>query len=291
MKMVSFATAPIASLVALMVVLVASAPVPAAAADLPGPNKKCNRKNMIAKDCVTNKPPTRKPTAPVVKKPATKPTRKPSKRPTRFPTVPPTTHRPSTSVPSAGPTSSPSDSPTASPSGSPTSDNPTTSPSGSPTSSPTAECPSVDAQVYSHDGHRYAHVQHAAPLTWSEAEAAAEDLACCGAQGHLVVVGDAAERDFVQDAVASAYGQYGWVGFNDVASAGTYVWTDGSPLDLSLFTLGSAGGNAAGGSRYGFYFAVGTSHWYTLTGVQYTFDYSIIEFDCSGPEAALNDNA
>jgi Lectin C-type domain len=175
--------------------------------------------------------------------------------------------------------------------GSPTSDSPTTSPSGSPTSSPTAECASVGAQVHSHIGHRYAHVHHASPLTWPGAEAAAEALTCCGAQGHLVVVGDAAERDFLRDAVVSEYGQYGWVGFNDVATAGTYAWTDGSPLDLSLFTPVSAGGDAAGGSRYGFYFTVGASPWYTVTGLQYTVDYSIIEFDCPGPEPALNDNA
>jgi Lectin C-type domain len=253
MKIVSFASAASASLVALLTVLVASGPVPAAADGLPGPKKKvCNMKTMIAKDnCVVSKPPTKKPTAAVVKKP----TKKPSKRPTRFPTAPPTTHRPSTALPTA-------------------------SPSGSPTTSLPAECPSLGVPVYSHRRHLYARVAHGS-FSWDQANEAAGSLTCCGAQGNLLVVGDAPERDFIT-ATYNVTNQYGWIGLTDVVTEGTYVWTDGTTLDPSLFVPVTYAGTAEE-SDHGFFFNNPNSpaKWFSLDNVNYALDYSVVEFDCS----------
>jgi Lectin C-type domain len=281
----SFATmaAAAAALAAASTMLLASfslAPVAAGATPvLPAPKKVCHMKNMLAKNCVVvHKPPrTKKPAAAAVKIPAPKPTKTPSRRPIRFPTGVPTTSRPSTTVPSAGPTSGPSDS-----------DSPTGRPSPSPTSSPTTSgCPTVEATaVHFHGGHRYARVSLIEPLTWSEAEAAAGDLACCGARGHLVTVGDAAERDFVQDTVVvSGVGEYGWVGFTDAGTEGTYVWTDGTTWDTTLFAPVPYFGDADA-DDCGFFFddPSSSSKWYTLDATTNVVDYSIVESDCSGPD-------
>jgi Lectin C-type domain len=287
----SFATmaAAAAALAAASTMLLASFSLAAVAAGvtpvLPAPKKVCHMKNVRVKNCVVvHKPPRtkKKPTPAAVKIPAAKkPTQKPSRRPTRFPTGVPTTNRPSTTVPSAGPTSGPSDSP----SGSPTSsDSPTARPSTSPTSSPTSGCPTVEATLHFHGGHRYARVSHDEPLTWYEAEVAAGDLTCCGATGHLVTVGDAAERDFVQDTVVvSGFGQYGWVGFTDADTEGTYVWTDGTTLDTTLFAPEPYFGDADA-DDCGFFFddPSSSSRWYTLDATTNVVDYSIVEFDCSG---------
>jgi Lectin C-type domain len=236
-------------------------------AHLPRRNKAChNMKNMIVKNCATTaKPPTKKPTAAVVKIPTTKPTKKPSMRPTRFPTVVPT-HRPSTSVPSAGPTSSPSDGPTA-------------SPSGSPTSSPTAGCANLGVPVHFHSGHLYARVGHT-EISWDNAKAAASSRTCCGAQGSLLVIGDAPERDFVSGTF-NVSGQYGWIGLNDVVTEGTYVWTDGTTLDTSLFTPAPYY-STADGDDCGFYFyrSFDPRRWFTYR-CDYILPFSIVEFDCS----------
>jgi Lectin C-type domain len=139
----------------------------------------------------------------------------------------------------------------------------------------------VGVPVQVHDGHRYAYVELATSLTWDGAQAAAEALTCCGAPGHLVTVGDAAERDFVQ-AMMSGAGRYGWVGFNDVDTEGTYVWTDGTTLDTSLFTPKSYNGDPDVDDCGLF-----LNHmWYSFDCAA-TLSNSIIEFDCLGPEPAI----
>jgi Lectin C-type domain len=254
------AAAALGAAASMTMLLASTSFVPVAAAEhahLPRRNNKAcnNMKNMIVKHCATTaKPRTKKPTAAAAA--VKKPTKKPSKRPTRFPTT----------VPSAGPSSSPSDSPTA---------------SASPTTHPTAECFNVGVPVQVHDGHRYAYVELATSLTWDGAQAAAEALTCCGAPGHLVTVGDAAERDFVQ-AMMSGAGRLGWVGFNDAATEGTYVWTDGTTLDTSLFTPKSY--NASPDvDDCGLFL---NNMWNSFDCAA-TLGYSIIEFDCVGPEPAI----
>jgi Lectin C-type domain len=232
------------------------------AALLPGAKKVC--KMLKGKEkCSSASPPTKKPTAAVVKIPTTKPT---TRRPTRFPTAPPTTHRPSTWVPSAGPSAGPSFAPTG-------------SPSGSPTQHPTAECANLRVPVRSHGGHRYARLNHAV-YTWDQARAAAGSLRCCGAPGHLLVVGGAAERDFVT-ATFNVLFEYGWVGFHDEDTEGTYLWTDDTALAASLFVPAPFNGNGDAedcGLFYNNVNAPGKWYTYSCTG---GFGYSYVEFDCS----------
>ena len=68
-------------------------------------------------------------------------------------------------------------------------------------------------------GHFYAQVEN---LTWAEAEAYAVRLG-----GHLVTINDQAEENWL----VSAFGigdQF--IGFNDLASDGTWVWSSGEPV-------------------------------------------------------------
>lgn len=59
-------------------------------------------------------------------------------------------------------------------------------------------------------------------LTWHAAEAEA-----VGYGGHLVAVNDAAENDWL---VATFGDSLFWIGFNDEAAEGAWVWTNGDPV-------------------------------------------------------------
>jgi Lectin C-type domain len=251
MKIVAFATAASASLVASMTVLVASsAPVPAAAAAaevapglLPGPKKKkvCTMKIMMAKDncVVVSKPPTKKPAK-----------KAPSRRPTRFPTSRPLDN------------------------------GPTASPSGSPTKSLTAGCPDFGVPALPYGGHVYAFVHHAF-FSWDQANEAAGSLTCCRAQGRLLVVGDAPERDFITAAFDVKF-HMAWIGLTDVDEEGTYVWTDGTTLDPSLFAPVAYHGTEESSDHCFFYDNPNLpAKWYALDSVEYALDSSVVEFDCS----------
>ena len=126
-----------------------------------------------------------------------------------------------------------------------------------------------------HTGHLYAHVQHAS-LTWAQARAEAGDLSCCGAPGHLVTVGDGFERDFVEGTV-SGPGQYGWIGLNDIATEGTYLWTDGTTLDPSVLVPQLVGESAE--ADCGYYESDGSTKW-EAHPCDYVWQFSIVEFDC-----------
>jgi Lectin C-type domain len=126
--------------------------------------------------------------------------------------------------------------PTKKPTGSPT-DAPT---SGSPTASPTTTC--FASQQYG--GHQYSAVTTGGPgYTWTEANAAAQALSCCGVPGHLATMADANENDFIR---LNLGGVQGWIGFNDIASEGTFVWVNGDPVTFTSWNSGepnNSGGN------------------------------------------------
>lgn len=68
------------------------------------------------------------------------------------------------------------------------------------------------------------------PLTWHEAEAEAVSYG-----GHLVAVNDAAENAWL---VATFGADRMWIGFNDEASEGSFVWSNGDPVTYTNWGAG-----------------------------------------------------
>jgi hypothetical protein len=60
--------------------------------------------------------------------------------------------------------------------------------------------------------------------TFADAEAA-----CVIWGGNLVAINDEAERVFIYDN-GGLGGGWNWIGLNDIAVEGTYVWTNGDPV-------------------------------------------------------------
>lgn len=89
------------------------------------------------------------------------------------------------------------------------------------------------------NGHRY--TMHTG-RTWTQAEALAVSLG-----GHLVTINDAAENEFVRASVLGFDGvdRRGWIGFNDAASEGNFVWSSGEAASYTNWNGGEP--NNAGG--------------------------------------------
>ena len=60
------------------------------------------------------------------------------------------------------------------------------------------------------------------PDSWDNSEAEAVALG-----GHLVTVNDAAENQWIYDTFDGGVGRNLWLGYNDVAVEGTFVWSSG----------------------------------------------------------------
>jgi hypothetical protein len=127
------------------------------------------------------------------------------------------------------------------------------------------------------------------PSSWTDAEAAAVAMG-----GHLATVDDAAENEFIRSAVLGFQGvdRRGWIGLNDVASEGTFVWTSGTAVGYTNWNPGEPN-NSAGLEHYAEMFG-SNGEWNDNTneaaGLQV---YPIVELeagcypDCNG-DAVLN---
>lgn len=75
--------------------------------------------------------------------------------------------------------------------------------------------------------------------TWAGSEAEAIALG-----GHLVTVNDAAEQAFLVDQFSNVNGvqPHLWLGLNDVAAEGVFVWASGEPVTYSNFFAGEPNG-------------------------------------------------
>ncbi|AKT37573.1 CotH kinase family protein [Chondromyces crocatus] len=71
------------------------------------------------------------------------------------------------------------------------------------------------------------------PRTWAAAEAD-----CVAQGGHLISLHDQATRNLVVSRVNTIGGGTWWIGLHDQAQEGTFVWTDGSPLDYTDWASG-----------------------------------------------------
>ncbi|MEM9823788.1 MAG: lectin-like protein, partial [Bacteroidota bacterium] len=76
-------------------------------------------------------------------------------------------------------------------------------------------------------------------FTWHQAKAWAESKG-----GHLVIIDDQAENDFVQSVILA---DFGWIGLTDELNEGTYVWVDGQ--QRPYFNWNSGEPNNSGGNE------------------------------------------
>ena len=72
--------------------------------------------------------------------------------------------------------------------------------------------------------------------TWTESEAAAVKLG-----GHLATIEDQGEQDWVYSNFSWDY-QHLWIGLNDEAKEGTWVWVDGSASEYRNWRSGDPNG-------------------------------------------------
>ena len=82
--------------------------------------------------------------------------------------------------------------------------------------------------------------------TWTNSEAFAQSLG-----GHLVTINDAEENQWVYDTFAS-FGNVDrnlWIGFNDVADEGTFVWSSGETPGYTNWAINKPDG--PDGADYG----------------------------------------
>lgn len=112
----------------------------------------------------------------------------------------------------------------------------------------------VILQTATYDGHTYHLVANTGGtrITWADAEAFAVTLG-----GHLVTINDAAENTFVLNtfgpaaaaAKTAAHPAGGllslWLGLNDAASEGVFVWVSGAPVGFTNWETTQPNGSVA----------------------------------------------
>jgi hypothetical protein len=85
--------------------------------------------------------------------------------------------------------------------------------------------------------------------TWTEAQAKAVQLG-----GHLVTVNDAGENAWLVDTFCNFGGQPRslWIGFNDAAQEGTWVWVSGQPVGFTNWRPGEPNDGNGSGENYAY---------------------------------------
>jgi hypothetical protein len=99
-------------------------------------------------------------------------------------------------------------------------------------------------------------------MTWTDAK-----QACISMGGHLVTIADGAEQTFVFNTWPS-----GWIGFNDEAIEGSFVWVTGEPVTYTNWNPGEP--NNAGNEDYAQF--VGGGKWNDLPNMSLPY---VIEFE------------
>lgn len=98
--------------------------------------------------------------------------------------------------------------------------------------------PYINGYTYlgEHNGNRYYRSHNC--FNWMDANTAAQ-----AAGGHLVVIDDASENEFIRQNIS---GNVAWIGLNDMANEGTFEWVNGDPVAYANWKLGEP--NNDGGS-------------------------------------------
>ena len=86
------------------------------------------------------------------------------------------------------------------------------------------------------------------PNNWTDSEAEARGLG-----GHLVTINDAAENQWVLNTFFPLTANFGpdaslWIGLNDAANEGQFVWASGEPVTFTYWYPGEP--NNLGGENY-----------------------------------------
>jgi len=115
--------------------------------------------------------------------------------------------------------------------------------------SPHAWLPDVLAGPLTYDGHVYYLLENS---TWTDAEAKAVRMG-----GHLVTVNDNQENVWIWDTFAAGSERKLWIGLNDLAREGTFVWSSGEQVAFtdwgSRDPTGTPGENFVTMERPGFW--------------------------------------
>ena len=85
-------------------------------------------------------------------------------------------------------------------------------------------------QTAEFNGHTY-HLLEAD--TWTNSEAEAVTLG-----GHLVTINDAGENTWIADTFNANFSKYLWIGFNDLATEGTWEWISGEAVTFTSWDSG-----------------------------------------------------
>jgi hypothetical protein len=124
------------------------------------------------------------------------------------------------------------------------------------------------------NGHTY---YLASGTTWVSGEAIAVSLG-----GHLATINDAAENEFVRASVLGFDGadRRGWIGYNDVASEGNFVWSSGQTPGYTQWNTGEP--NNANGTEHYAEMLGSNGNWNDLP-LSAAARFAIIEIEATGP--------
>lgn len=129
--------------------------------------------------------------------------------------------------------------------------------------------PNVFGYVTSLNGHEY--YLSLVKMTWVQA-----DSACQASGGHLVTITSATENDTVLSISNRSSEGHQWIGFNDIALEGTWVWVTGETVTYTNWQSGEP--NDQGGEDGGVFRRDQNKWWDAETNGATTF-YFILELE------------
>ncbi len=94
--------------------------------------------------------------------------------------------------------------------------------------------------------------------------------------GHLVSINDAGENGFIQSNINPSTGSI-WIGFNTVASSGTFQWQNGDPVSYTNWQAGEPNGS---GVNYAARMKKSSGEWTDRQIDSYAYEY-LMEIPCS----------